>query len=237
MLLSSPSTGSSNPLSSLTALWSYMLPALHHILRSIDNDAEKIQTLLIAMDYYMGIHAHCYNYMSFQSPSAAGLNKSQLTRRPLHNFKPSLLLTPTPNYHFFNPTSPAQPSFCPSPSALFSPTRTSTSSKAASSAASLSIEFPSALVGITVILNFFLFAHASRAEAAVVPAVSIPLTDGTSSPPLRLPFASARSKKFVPGATDAQSRLVMVQTIRLCSKVGQRIWYKDHIRNCRIRKI
>ena len=78
-LLSSPSMGSSNPSSSLTALWSYMLPALHHILQSINNDAEKTQTLPIAMDYYMGIHAHCYKYMSSQSTSAAGLNKSQLT--------------------------------------------------------------------------------------------------------------------------------------------------------------
>jgi hypothetical protein len=81
MLLSSPSTGSSNPSSSLPALWSYMLPALYRILRSIDNDAKKTHTLLIALDYYtVDIHTHCYNYLSSQSTSAAGLNQSQLTR-------------------------------------------------------------------------------------------------------------------------------------------------------------
>src|ERR1700683_5233057 len=79
MLLSSPSTGSSNPSSSLSALWSYILPALHLILGPTNNDAEKTPALPIAMDYYMGIHTYCYNYLSTQSNSATGSNKSRST--------------------------------------------------------------------------------------------------------------------------------------------------------------
>jgi hypothetical protein len=54
-----------------------MLPALHHILGSTDNDSEVTPALPIAMDYYMGIHTHCYNYFSTQSNSPTGSNESR----------------------------------------------------------------------------------------------------------------------------------------------------------------
>jgi hypothetical protein len=47
----------------------------HHILGSTNDDSEETPTLPIAMDYYMGIHTHCYNYLSTQSKSSTGSDK------------------------------------------------------------------------------------------------------------------------------------------------------------------
>ncbi|KAL0956182.1 hypothetical protein HGRIS_002342 [Hohenbuehelia grisea] len=63
--LPQPAVGSANPAASFPALWSYILPALDHIVRSHTNDNTKPPSIDIA--FYSGIHSACYNY--FTSPS------------------------------------------------------------------------------------------------------------------------------------------------------------------------
>ncbi|KIM84682.1 hypothetical protein PILCRDRAFT_818280 [Piloderma croceum F 1598] len=76
--LSSPSTGSTSPASSLSALWSYLFPALDHIVRSqVTAEFEKISAPSIAVDYHMGVHTNVYNYFTAQSESANGTKKDR----------------------------------------------------------------------------------------------------------------------------------------------------------------
>jgi hypothetical protein len=78
--LPSPSAGSASPASSLPTLWSYLFPALDHIVRSgIGNieDTEKITAPPIAIDYHMGIHTNVYNYFTAQSESTNGTKKGR----------------------------------------------------------------------------------------------------------------------------------------------------------------
>src|ERR1700720_2475405 len=71
----SPSAGSASPASSLSTLWSYLFPALDHIIRSSSNDTENFRAPPIAVEYHMGIHTSCYNYFTAQSESANGSRK------------------------------------------------------------------------------------------------------------------------------------------------------------------
>lgn len=64
--LSAPSTTSANPSSSAKALWTYIEPALFHILRSPSNNPAKAPVLDVA--YHVGIHTAVYNY--FTAPDA-----------------------------------------------------------------------------------------------------------------------------------------------------------------------
>ncbi|CAL1696197.1 unnamed protein product [Somion occarium] len=66
--LPNPATGSANPAASLTALWSYLQPALDHIVRSPTNNTLKAPPIDVA--YHMGIHTAVYNYFTSQSESA-----------------------------------------------------------------------------------------------------------------------------------------------------------------------
>lgn len=66
--LPNPATGSANPSASLTALWSYICPALDHIVRSPANNTAKAPPIDVA--YHMGIHTAVYNYFTSQSESA-----------------------------------------------------------------------------------------------------------------------------------------------------------------------
>jgi hypothetical protein len=75
--LPSPSAGSASPASSLSTLWSYLYPALDHIVRSSTNDTENYRAPPIAVEYHMGIHTSCYNYFTAQSESANGTKKSR----------------------------------------------------------------------------------------------------------------------------------------------------------------
>lgn len=76
--LSSPSAGSASPASSLSALWSYLFPALDHIVRSqVIAKVEKGPAPSIAVDYHMGIHTNVYNYFTTQSESANGTKKDR----------------------------------------------------------------------------------------------------------------------------------------------------------------
>jgi hypothetical protein len=70
----SPSTGSSNPSSSLSTLWCYLLPALDHIFQSSSN-SKHTPVLPITAEYYMGIHTHIYSYFGDRSNSAIGLDE------------------------------------------------------------------------------------------------------------------------------------------------------------------
>ena len=71
--LPSPSaTVSASPASSLSTLWSYLFPALEHIVRSSTNDTETYRAPAISVEYHMGIHTNCYNYFTAQSESANG---------------------------------------------------------------------------------------------------------------------------------------------------------------------
>lgn len=60
--LTAPSTTSANPSSSAKALWTYIEPALFHILRSPSNDPSKAPVLDVA--YHVGIHTAVYNYFT-----------------------------------------------------------------------------------------------------------------------------------------------------------------------------
>lgn len=60
--LTAPSTTSANPSSSAKALWTYIEPALFHILRSPSNNPAKAPVLDVA--YHVGIHTAVYNYFT-----------------------------------------------------------------------------------------------------------------------------------------------------------------------------
>lgn len=79
--LPSPSIGDTNPSSSLSALWSYLCPALDHTLQltRTSNDAESTQPPPITIEYRMGIYTHCYNYFMARSEAANSSNKSLST--------------------------------------------------------------------------------------------------------------------------------------------------------------
>jgi hypothetical protein len=68
-LLGNPTAGpSTNPSASITALWSYIQPALDHIVRSpTNNNLGKAPA--IDVEYHMGIHTAVYNYFTSQSES------------------------------------------------------------------------------------------------------------------------------------------------------------------------
>ena len=61
-LLPNPQTGSANPSASLPALWSYIQPALDHIIRSPTNNPSKAPA--VDVGYHMGIHTALYNYFT-----------------------------------------------------------------------------------------------------------------------------------------------------------------------------
>lgn len=63
-LAAGPST---NPATSITTLWSYIQPALDHIVRSSTNNISKAPT--IDVQYHMGIHTAVYNYFTSQPES------------------------------------------------------------------------------------------------------------------------------------------------------------------------
>ena len=57
-----PSTGSANPSASFSALWNYIVPALHHILRGQAHTPTRAPAVDVA--YHMGIHTAVYNYFT-----------------------------------------------------------------------------------------------------------------------------------------------------------------------------
>ncbi|KAH8834941.1 hypothetical protein DL96DRAFT_1665965 [Flagelloscypha sp. PMI_526] len=59
--------GSANPSVSFSALWSYLIPALDHIMKSSTNDPAKAPALDVGL--YAGIHTAIYNYFNFQNDS------------------------------------------------------------------------------------------------------------------------------------------------------------------------
>ncbi|KAE9406165.1 hypothetical protein BT96DRAFT_963665 [Gymnopus androsaceus JB14] len=63
--LPNPATGSANPAASLSALWAYITPALHHIMKSPTNNTSKAPA--IEVDFYAGVHSACYNYITSQT--------------------------------------------------------------------------------------------------------------------------------------------------------------------------
>lgn len=68
LLLGNPTAGpSTNPSTSLTALWGYLQPALDHIVRSPTNNINKAPALDVA--YHMNVHTFVYNYFTSQSES------------------------------------------------------------------------------------------------------------------------------------------------------------------------
>ena len=67
-LLPNPETGSANPSASLPALWSYIQPALDHIIRSPTNNLSKAPA--VDVSYHMGIHTALYNYFTTHVSSA-----------------------------------------------------------------------------------------------------------------------------------------------------------------------
>ena len=66
--LATPSAGSASPATSLPSLWSYLSPALDHIVRSPTDDNGKAPP--ISVEWHMGIHTATYNYFTTQSESA-----------------------------------------------------------------------------------------------------------------------------------------------------------------------
>ncbi|KAJ8521748.1 hypothetical protein ONZ45_g1593 [Pleurotus djamor] len=67
--LPNPATGSANPAASFPSLWSYIRPALDHIVTSPTNDPTKAPA--IDMSFYSGIHTACYNYFTAQNELAS----------------------------------------------------------------------------------------------------------------------------------------------------------------------
>lgn len=57
-----PSTGSANPSASFPALWNYVEPALHHILRGTTHTPMRAPSVDVA--YHMGVHTAVYNYFT-----------------------------------------------------------------------------------------------------------------------------------------------------------------------------
>ncbi|KIY52212.1 hypothetical protein FISHEDRAFT_63949 [Fistulina hepatica ATCC 64428] len=64
-----PATGSANPASSISTLWTYVQPALDHIMKSPTNDPTRAPS--IDVSFYSGIHSACYNYFTAQSELAS----------------------------------------------------------------------------------------------------------------------------------------------------------------------
>ncbi|KAF7437270.1 hypothetical protein PC9H_004107 [Pleurotus ostreatus] len=67
--LPNPATGSANPAASFPSLWSYMRPALDHIVCSPTN--ETLKAPAIDVNFYSGIHTACYNYFTAQNELAS----------------------------------------------------------------------------------------------------------------------------------------------------------------------
>jgi len=74
LLFATPATGSANPAVSLESLWSYLQPALDHLLTAKDGPAQKTPTALEPA-YHMGIHTAIYNYFTSQSQSDTGAGR------------------------------------------------------------------------------------------------------------------------------------------------------------------
>ena len=77
-LLPNPETGSANPSVSLPALWSYIQPALDHIIRSPTNNLSKAPA--VDVSYHMGIHTALYNYFTTTHASSAPPPPSQTAK-------------------------------------------------------------------------------------------------------------------------------------------------------------
>jgi len=67
-LLLNPQSGSADPSASLPALWSYIQPALDHIIRSPTNNLSKAPA--VDINYHMGIHTALYNYFTHRTVAA-----------------------------------------------------------------------------------------------------------------------------------------------------------------------
>jgi len=67
-LLLNPQSGSADPSASLPALWSYIQPALDHIIRSSTNNLSKAPA--VDINYHMGIHTALYNYFTHHASAA-----------------------------------------------------------------------------------------------------------------------------------------------------------------------
>jgi len=88
-LLLNPQSGSADPSASLPALWSYIQPALDHIIRSPTNNLSKAPA--VDVNYHMGIHTVLYNYFTHHAVAAP-----PPPHPPSHLVKGTSALTPPP---------------------------------------------------------------------------------------------------------------------------------------------
>ncbi|KAI0252688.1 hypothetical protein BJV78DRAFT_1373598 [Lactifluus subvellereus] len=103
-LLPNPQTGSANPSASLPALWSYIQPALDHIIRSQTNNPSKAPA--VDVGYHMGIHTALYNYFTnhVSESSTPPSHPAGTTSAPTHTVMPrsSSTAIPPPGYDVYD---------------------------------------------------------------------------------------------------------------------------------------
>lgn len=84
--LADPSSSSSNPSASFSALWNYIHPALDHIVRSPTNLTEKAPAIDVA--YYLNIHTATYSFFTNTTAGRMGSDFGSPVDSPGSTFSP-----------------------------------------------------------------------------------------------------------------------------------------------------
>ena len=85
--LSDPSSSSSNPSASFSALWNYLEPALDHIVRSPSNSTEKAPAIDVA--YYLNIHTATYSFFTNTNAGRLGPDFGSPVDSPISSLSPT----------------------------------------------------------------------------------------------------------------------------------------------------